>query len=88
MTDFELLSFGMFMGAISLMIFIGVGVYMDGRRNNRADQGTLATDPANDIHIHRRSGSGGSYNRCTEQDIREHARKLGIKLEEGAKKRV
>lgn len=86
--NLEILSFGMFMGAISLMVFIGLGVYIDDRRNNRGNQRELATDPADDIHIHRWSGSGGSYNRCTEQDIREHARKLGIKLEEGAKKRA
>jgi len=82
MTDFEILSFGMFMGAISLMIFIGLGVYIDDRRNNRDDQRELVTDPTNDIHIHGRNRSGSSYYRCSEQSIREHADRLGIKIGE------
>ena len=88
MTDYEMLSIGIFFGGLMAMFFVGIGVIIGDVRHNFDVKRKLDVDPDGDVCICGRNGSGSSYNRCTEQDIREHARKLGIKLEEGAKKRA
>lgn len=90
--NLEILSFGIFIGGIMAMFFIGLGVVIKDVRHYFSDKDTTergcVRDDNADDSVLGRSQCRSSNNRCTEQDIREHARKLGIKLEEGAKKRA
>ena len=82
MTDYEMLSIGIFFGGLMAMFFVGIGVIIGDVRHNLDVKRKLDADPDGDVCICGRNGSGSSYYRCSEQSIREHADRLGIKIGE------
>lgn len=67
MTDYEMLSIGIFFGGLMAMFFVGIGVIIGDVRHNLDVKRKLDADPDGDVCICGRNGSGSSYNRCFEQ---------------------
>lgn len=71
MTDYEMLSIGIFFGGLMAMFFIGLGVVIEDVRHYFSDKDTTergcVCDNGDDICIYRRNRSGSSDNRCFEQ---------------------
>ena len=65
--NLEILSFGIFIGGIMAMFFIGLGVIMEDVRHYLNDKRELADDPGDDVSVHRGNGSRSCNNRCFEQ---------------------
>lgn len=65
--NLEILSFGIFIGGIMAMFFIGLGVIMEDVRHYLNDKRELADDPGDDVSVHRGNGSRSCNNRCAER---------------------